>query len=275
MGRMKQSRPHRSGGITLNGHHADNQVELDNQKGFETEEAQKELGEVDKPYFVEVDRSGWVSDDEHLDISEVVLMNLNLREGFSSHEVNVDLLRDNKYSLRFCLRNVSESVDRIKLGHWPVISSTDMLLEVIEKCTMDDVSTCSVILSGTFDGPDDGVSGLVHLASLKFMTMRPILGIVISKDMSSVRMRVEMLKSAFDACESLLDNTRQLWKKSMMNVMAWLRPEVVTSEARYGVTKSTEMELDLHTEMADVNSNPKRGGRFDATVFYEAIKPSK
>lgn len=274
MGRRKQSRPHRSGGVILDSNDNGGQAELVKQKAFETEEAQKEFDEVDKPYFVEVDRSGWDSD-EHLDISEVVLMDLNLREGFSGHEVNEEILMDNKYSLRFRLCNVSGYVDRIKLGHWPVISSIDISLEFIEKCTMDDVSTCSVILSGRFDGSDEGVSGLVHLASLKYMTVRPVLGIVFSEDMSSLRMRVEMLKSAFDACESLFDNTRQLWKKSMVNVMSWLRPEVMTSEARYGVSKSTEMELDSQTEMADTNSNPKKDGRFDAAVFYEAIKPSK
>lgn len=274
MGRRKQSRPHRSGGVILDSNDNGGEAELDKQKAFQTEEAQKEPDEVDIPYYVEVDRSGWVSDD-HLDISEVVLMNLNLTERFAGHEVNEEFLVDNKYSLRFRLSNMSEYLDRMKLGHWPVISSTDISLEFVEKCTVDDTSTSLVILSGTFDGSDEGISGLVHLASLKFLTVRPVLGIVVSEDISSLRVRVEMLKSAFDASESLFDNTRQLWKKSMMNVMAWLRPEVMTSEARYGVSKSTDMELDSHTEMADTNSNPKKDGRFDAAVFYEAIKPSK
>lgn len=274
MGRRK-SKPHRSVGIVLGSNDAAEQSELDKQRSLESKEAKKnELDEVDEPYFVEVDRSGWVSDD-HLDISEVVLMNLNFGEGFSGHELSEEFYWDDKYSLRFRLCNVREYVDRIKLGHWPVLSLTDIFIEFIEKPTMEDMKTWPVILSGSLDGSDEGISGLVHLASLKFMTLRPVMEVGLSRDMPSIRMRVEMLRSAFDACESLLDNTRQLWKKSMMNVMAWLRPEVVTSEARYGVTKSVEMDIDAHAEMADANSNPKKSGRFDVAAFYEAIKPSK
>jgi len=83
----------------------------------------------------------------------------------------------------------------------------------------------------------------------------------------SFRVRVEMLRNAFDACDSLVDNTRQLWKKSMKNVMAWLRPEIMTSEARYG-------SKWIDSEMEDA-SNSIKSGRFDVAGFYEAIKPSK
>ena len=277
MGR-KKSKPHRSVGIVLGSNDTAEQAELDKEESLKFEEAKK--NELDESYFVEVDRSGWISDD-HLDISEVVLMNLNFREGFSGHELSEEFYGDNKtYSLRFRLCNVNEYVDRMKLGHWPVLPSTDIFLEFTEKpkiedMGMADMGTCSVILSGSFDGSDEGISGLVHLTSLKFVTLRPIMEVGLSKDMSSVRMRVEMLRSAFGACESLLDNTRQLWKKSMMNVMAWLRPEVLTSEARYGVGKATEVDFDTHTEIADNNSNRKKRGRFDVASFYEAIKPSK
>ncbi|KAK9290226.1 hypothetical protein L1049_008393 [Liquidambar formosana] len=138
------------------------------------------------------------------------------------------------------------------------------------------METHSVILSGSFDGQDDGVSGLVHLASLKFLTLRPFIGVTLSKDVPSLKLRVEILESAFDACESLLDNARQVWKKSMMSVMAWLCPEAMTSEAKYGVSDSTEMELDLDMEMGTNSSFiSKKHARFDVARFYEAIKPSK
>ncbi|PON48604.1 Cdk-activating kinase assembly factor [Trema orientale] len=274
MGRRK-SRPHRSVGIVLNINDSAEQTELDKQRSLESEETKKkEFDKIDEPYFVEVDRSGWISGD-HLDISEVVLIDLNFREGFSGHELGEEFYGDNKYSLRFRLCNVNQYVDRIKLGHWPVLSSTDIVLEFIEKSMMEEMETCSVLLSGSFDGSDEGISGLVHLTSLKFMTLRPVMDVGVSEGTPSLRMRVEMLRSAFDACESLLDNTRQLWKKSMMNVMAWLRPEVVTSEARYGVGKSVAMDSDVRTEMADASSDPKKSGRFDVAGFYEAIKPSK
>lgn len=279
MGRRKQSRPHRSGGIISGGNDSAEQAELENQRSLNPEEAQKnEFDEIEQPYFVEVDRSGWISD-HHFDVSEVVLMDLKFGEGFSGLELNPNLYGDDKYLFRFRLCNVSECIDRIKLGHWPVLPSSDVIMEFVEKPSAEEgVESCTVIFSGSFDGPDEGISSLVHLASLKFMTLRPVMEVGLSKDVSltSLRIRVEMLRSAFDACESLLENTRQLWKKSMMNVMMWLRPEVMTSEARYGVSASVETDADLHTEVADGNSSGRRkSGRLDVAGFYEAIKPSK
>ncbi|KAM1069775.1 hypothetical protein ACFX13_001692 [Malus domestica] len=271
MGRRKQRRPHRSGGVVLESRSNADQAELDGIKISNGESGKNELDKVDEPYFVEVDRSCWVSD-EHLDIAEVVLTNLNFGEGFSGDGLSGDFNQDD-YSLRFRVCNVNEFIGRMKLGHWPVLSSADISLEFI-KCPTEDTGECSVILSGSFDGPDEGISGLVHMASLRFMTLRPVQWVV-SIDMSTITVRVEILKRAFDACQSLLDMTRQVWKKSMRNVMGWLHPEVMTSEARYGVSKSTEMEIDLHTENGYANSDPSKLARFDVSGFYEAIKRSK
>ncbi|PRQ59652.1 putative DNA helicase chromatin regulator PHD family [Rosa chinensis] len=277
MGRRKQSRPHRSGGIVLESQATAGRGELDEGRLLNGETQKNDIDEVDRPYFVEVDRSNWGSD-EHLDIAEVVLTDLTFREGFCSDVFSGGLNCDS-YSLRFRLSNVKEFIGRIKLGHWPLLSSADISLEFVKTCSSEymdmDKDTCSVILSGSFDGPDEGISGLVHLASLKFMTLRPALSIGFVNDTSTIRVRVEILKSAFNACESLLDNTRQVWKKSMMNVMAWLHPEVVTSEARYGVSRSTDMEIDSHTDTGHANSNHSKHARFDVAGFYEAIKPSK
>lgn len=275
MGRRKQSRPNRSGGVILKSHSNADQAEVAEDK-LSTEESRKnELDKVEKPYFVEVVRSFSVSD-EHLDIAEVVLTDLNWGEEFSGDGFGEDFNQDS-YSLRFRVCNINEHISRIKCGgHWPVLSSADISLEFIKKCPAENMERLSVILSGSFDGPDEGISGLVHLASLKFMTLRPARWVGFADDMSTIRVRVEILKSAFDACESLLDtNTRQFWKKSMLNVMAWLHPEVMTSEARYGVSKSTEMEADLHTQTGEANSGPGKRARFDVAGFYEAIKPSK
>ncbi|XP_042957344.1 E3 ubiquitin-protein ligase SHPRH isoform X1 [Carya illinoinensis] len=274
MGRKKQSHPHHSVRAVVESHRIA-EAGPRNQQATNTEHVQNnEFNIIDEPYFVELDRASWASD-EHLDISEVVLIDLNLREGFSGYEVNDDFLLDSKYSLRFRLCNINDFVGRIKLGHWPVLSSSDVFLEFIEICTRKDKKIHSVILSGSFDGPEEGISALVHLASLKFMTIRPVMGVTSLGNASSLRVRVEILKSAFEACESLLENTRQLWKRSMMNVMAWLRPEVMTSEARYGVNSSAEMEIDLHMEMGNGNLDTKKRARLDAAGFYEAIKPSK
>lgn len=273
MGRRK-SKPHRSGGIVLDAN-ATAETALDKQNVVEAGgEAKNDFGYVDKPYFVEVDRSNWMSG-EHLDISEVVLRDLNLREGFSGFELSEDIYQDPQYSLRFRLYNVSNVLDRIKLGHWPVLPYTDIHLELVKSATGDNTETCTVLLSGIFDGPDEGVSGLVHLASLEFVTLRLVVGVRLSEDIPSLRVRVEVLKSAFGASESLLGSSRQLWKKSMMNVMSWLRPEIMTSEVRYGFGSNMKMEVDPQTETADESGNARKHVRFDPAGFYDDIMPSK
>ncbi|KAH1262852.1 E3 ubiquitin-protein ligase SHPRH [Glycine max] len=273
MGRQK-SKPQRAGGIILETNAAA-ETELDKQNVIEGgKETKGDSSGIDKPYFVEVDRCGWLSS-EHLDISEVVLSDLNLREGFSGFELSEDFYRDQQYLLRFQVCNVSNVLGRIKLGHWPVIPYTDIHLEFVRRVTIDHVETYTVLLSGIFDGPDEGVTGLLHLASLKFVTLRPVLGARLSEEISSLRIRVEVLKSAFDACESLLDSSRQLWKKSMVNVMSWLRPEIMTSEVRYGFGTCMKMEVDPQTEMADDTCKARKHARFDPAGFCEAIKPSK
>lgn len=269
MGRQK-SKPRRSGGVILETN-ATADTEFDKEKvGEAGEEARDNSGDIDEPYFVEVDRSSWLSS-EHLDISEVILSDLNLREGFSGFELSEGFYQDPQYSLRFRVCNVNNVLGRIKLGHWPVLPYTDIHLELVKWDTVDNVETCTVLLSGIFDGPDEGVSGLLHLASLKFVTLRTVLGVRLSEDIHSLRIRVEVLKSAFDACESLLEASRQLWKKSMMNVMSWLRPEIMISEVRYGFGNCKKMEVDQKTETGD----GRKYSRFDPAGFYEAIKPSK
>jgi E3 ubiquitin-protein ligase SHPRH len=158
-----------------------------------------------------------------------------------------------------------------------VLPYTDIHLEFVKRATVDNTETCTVLLSGIFDGPDEGVSGLVHLTSLKFVTLRAVIGIKLSDDIPSLRIRVEVLKSAFDACESLLEVSRQLWKKSMINVMSWLRPEIMTSEVKYGFSSymDMDMEVDSQEETADDGGYAGKYSRFDPACFYEAIKPSK
>ncbi|XP_065870034.1 uncharacterized protein [Euphorbia lathyris] len=270
MGRRKQARPLRSGGLSIANNDAV-EAEPDKLKASETNSAEKgESVVVDIPFYVEVDRSHWGAN-EHRDISEVVLNDLNLREGYSNFRMNLEFYQESKYSLRFRVYNVDEFVlNHIRMGHWP-LSSSDIFLEFIEKSIVEDKEMQSVICSGILDGTDEGIVGLVHLISMKFLTLRPVLEFNCLEEMTSLRIRVEILEKAFDACESLLDNTRQLWKKSMMNVMSWLRPEVTTSEARYGST----MEINSVADIEDDTSNARKRARFDVAAFYEAIKPSK
>ncbi|XP_042489288.1 E3 ubiquitin-protein ligase SHPRH isoform X2 [Macadamia integrifolia] len=84
-----------------------------------------------------------------------------------------------------------------------------------------------------------------------------------------------MLRSAFGACESLLETTRQPWKKSMMSAIGWLRPELTTQEAKYGISKLDVMEVDSLTDAGSSSPVSMKDSRFDAAELYEAIKRSK
>ncbi|KAK4756691.1 hypothetical protein SAY87_006818 [Trapa incisa] len=278
MGRKKQSQPRRSGGLSLETHDLVNDEAENSGHDASTSEPDR-LGELDQPYFVKVEQSCWCLD-EHLDISELVLREVNVREGLFGCRVGDDFYHGSKYFLRFRLSNVNEFIDRIKLGHWPVLSVSDISVEFLDgKCTPEsgheNKEKENVVLSGIIDGPDEGVSGLIHLCALGFVSLRPVRGTVFSGEMSSLRIRLEILNRAFDACESLVENTRQLWKRSMMNMMAWLRPEGLTSEVRYGIYGSVEMGTISHPSYMENSSLPPEQAKFDVARFYEAIKPSK
>lgn len=274
MGRRKQSKPQRSVGlITETGPESDSKK----LSGDDAEDSrEKNVENIDKPYYVNICSSSLISEQQqqHFDVAEVVLTNLSLREGVcnsSSKLTPFEIDHGLDCSLRFRLCNVTNFVDRIKLGHWPVLSSSDITLELIDRKVSDDDEAASVIWSASFDGPGEGVSGLAHLASIKFLTLRLVPS---DHGLLSPRVRVEMLQQAFDACDSLLETTRQIWKKSMIHVMSWLRPEVMTSEAKYE-TESIVKETEGSMVMGDETLDSSKQSRFDAAAFYEAIKPSK
>ena len=84
MGR-KKSKPNRSVGI----------LEAEVPKGKlngETDAGTAEKDEsfvVDVPFFVEIDRSNWLSD-KHMDISEIVLSDLNVSDEFGTYVLDED-----------------------------------------------------------------------------------------------------------------------------------------------------------------------------------------
>lgn len=273
MGRRKQSKPQRSVGlITETGPESDQkQLSGDDAEGSR----EKNVENIDKPYYVNI-TSRISEQEQHFDIAEVVLTNLSLREGVcnsSSTLTPIEIDHVLNCTLRFRLCNVTNFVDRIKLGHWPVLSSSDITLELVDrKLCDDDDEAASVIWSASFDGPGEGVSGLAHLVSIKFLTLRLVPG---NEGLLSLRVRVEMLQEAFDACDSLLESTRQMWKKSMVHVMSWLRPEVMTSEAKYETQLNVKETEGSMMVTDDETSECSKQSRFDAAAFYEAIKPSK
>ncbi|KAI4383932.1 hypothetical protein MLD38_009712 [Melastoma candidum] len=279
MGKKKQAHPRRSGGLVI-------QCPDQGKESFVLEEGSSSRGltdnkggadSVDEPLYVDVQRSSWELQ-EHLDVSEVVLTDLNVRKDFIGVSIDGSFYTNNNYYFRFKVVNISDFSGRIKLGHWPLVPCHDITLELVEKQSLEGGESRTVALSGKFDGPDNGISGIVHLASLQFISLRPH-GKVIDVNTSSLRVRVEILGCAFDECASLVDNARQVWKKSMMNAMAWLRPEVTTSEVIYGtcglpIDTEAGAHLALDTSTKEGTDSPKRV-KFDVSGFYEAIKPPK
>ncbi|XP_037475762.1 E3 ubiquitin-protein ligase SHPRH-like isoform X1 [Triticum dicoccoides] len=172
-------------------------------------------------------------------------------------------------SLRLRVRDAPE--DGFRLGHWPVVPSECVLLEY----HAEELGG-GAFVSGCFDGPDEGVSGLAHLVSLGFMTLRVWEYSSLPSDGDDLtpaivlRVRVEVTDRAFDVCGSLLEVARQPWRKSLMNVMAWVRPEVTTSAVMYGMDGLVPaMDGDDECDFA-----PKSDSQFDLAAFYEAVKPS-
>nr|KAJ0219821.1 hypothetical protein LSAT_V11C200097200 [Lactuca sativa] len=239
MGRRKQTQPRRAQAtVGNNGVSKEDFCNPDTSPALKTEHSGN-----NNPFYIEVDRDNWVSK-EHYDISEVILTNLNVSEEcYDRKYEDQNFINEEKYNFRFRLNGV------IKPLHIPVLSTSDIYLEFIEK-RVD--MEAHVMVTGNFDGPSEGVSGLVHLVSMKFLTLRPTTGLTFSGNLSSIRLRVEIQKCTFEGSESFFGTTRQIWKKSMMNVMAWLRPEVTTSEARYGYKVPEDMEIGLQ-----LNENTK------------------
>ncbi|XP_039128220.1 LOW QUALITY PROTEIN: E3 ubiquitin-protein ligase SHPRH [Dioscorea cayenensis subsp. rotundata] len=273
MGRRK-ARPIRSEGISSNigvpdSTNSDEKLNNDCQLEAVNENANEQVLESQKSFYINIDRNH-CDFDEYFDIAEIILNDVRFPDGDVVDRSFEDKV-DPEFSLRFKLIGVEES--SVKLGHWPVISADNIFLECIflDNSTSEGGSKSKVLLSGVFDGPDEGVSGLVHLVSQKLLTIRLVSGV--GKLVDLFRVRVEILRNAFNACESLLEIVRQPWRKSMINVMPWLRPEVTSSEAIYGITLSKEEQAEVNVETTDNGSNNNSG--FDAAGFYDVIKPSK
>ncbi|XP_008782680.2 E3 ubiquitin-protein ligase SHPRH isoform X1 [Phoenix dactylifera] len=270
----KKSRPIRSGGIISdfgapNSSNSTSEILVHDNGLKEVDvDSSQELPDFRKPIYIDIDLSHWASD-EHFDIAEIYLIDVKISDGLIDYGLIEDSFRKSKFSLRFRLCDVEEG--SFRLGNWPVLPADSIILEylVLKNHSSEESRECTVSLSGTFDGPDDSISCLVHLVSLKFLTLRLDLEVEDLGIVPSFRFRVQILRSAFDACESLLETVRQPWRRSMMKVMSWLRPDATTSEAIYGLAGS-----NVH-QYAAGRFGSKKHARFDAAGFYEAIKPSK
>ncbi|ERN04198.1 E3 ubiquitin-protein ligase SHPRH isoform X1 [Amborella trichopoda] len=280
MGRRKQKHPNRSGGISRapeeNAETSGNDALNDSSNREETGDHIENLQfNHAKEVFVEINQNNSNSD-EQFDVAEVFLGNIRFSNGFHDHNLIEEIYEKLDYSLqlRFCV-GVD---DHIRIGHWPVISADNIFLEfVCYKNPSDEDSNDraqNVVFWGNFDGPAEGVSGLVHLVNERSITLKPVIESRAFGTEFSPRFRVVILKKAFEASGVLSDTSRKPWKKSMVNMMAWLRPEVTTDEAKYRVSK---LEAADESFQIDERSHlgPQRRRRFSAAAFYEAIKPSK
>ncbi|KAL5711464.1 RING-type E3 ubiquitin transferase [Ranunculus cassubicifolius] len=280
MARKKQFQPRRSGSssssailenLAQKSHNTNLKVdENNNNDDDEDHNTDLDITLLETNRFIDIDDDS--SRDLHRDIAEVIVTDHTNCSSSRFVLSNPSNSRSNLLSLRFRLRNVDWKNDRVRLvnHHWPVMDINNVFFEVLD-------NEKNVVFSGNFDGTDESVSSLVHLVSQKMLTVRLVKEIEVS---SSVRVRVEILENAFDACESVLDcGSRQPWKKSMISVMKWLRPEVMTKEMVYG--SIDKLDCDEKDTKGDNNDNDsdvgvrRRDMKFDPAEFYEAIKPSK
>ncbi|CAN6206485.1 unnamed protein product [Urochloa humidicola] len=268
MGR-KKSRPVRAGGTGSAAAEAEADPDAPGPSGGAKRAAK---GEARRDVCVEVDRSTWgLADVDHCDVAEVVLRDLSVSGEGEGEEGLEEAFGASRFSLRLRLRDAPE--EGFRMGQWPVVPSDSVLLEYVFHGDQEGKHE-EFVVSGCFDGPDEGVSGLAHLVSLRFVTLR-VQSISAFRDMGearvqSFRVRVEVAERAFSSCESLLEVARHPWRKSLMNMMAWLRPEVTTSAAIYGMDGlGMSMDGDASADFA-----PKSDSQFDLAAFYEAIKPS-
>ncbi|KAJ1292442.1 hypothetical protein BS78_02G391500 [Paspalum vaginatum] len=225
-------------------------------------------GESRRDVCVEVDRSTWgLAEVDHRDVAEVVLRNASVVGQVEADEA----FGASAFSLRLRVRDAPE--EGFRMGQWPIVPSDCVLLEYVVHGDREEKRERYVV-SGSFDGPDEGVSGLAHLMSLRFATLR-VQSFRAIRDTGGVKVesfsvRVEVLERAFSSCESLLEVARHPWRKSLMNTMAWLRPEAMTSAVIYGMD-GLAVPVDGG---ADADSAPKSDSQFDLAAFYEAVKPS-
>ncbi|EEE67827.1 hypothetical protein OsJ_25598 [Oryza sativa Japonica Group] len=215
----------------------------------------------------EVDDSTWcLSDGDRRDLAELVMRDVRISgEGEGALDVAAlhEAEREKRCSLRLRVRDAPE--EGFRLGQWPVVPSDCVILEY---------AIAGMVFSGCFDGPDEGVSGLAHLVRLRFVTLR-VHAFAVSRSADSVsvasfRVRLGLMEQAFATCESLLEVTRHPWRKSFMNMMAWVRPEVMTSAAIYGMDG---LARPINGG-ANGDFTPKKDSQFDLAAFYEAVKPS-
>ncbi|KAI3952838.1 hypothetical protein MKX01_006881 [Papaver californicum] len=258
MGRKKQTRPRRSGGkisssltsppstTTTDGTTSSNS---DKTLDVDTNNLEQQV----KPFlFVEIDQTLCSTNEKHLDIAEVVLKDFNYK---SRDERLFDFEKDKEFSLRFRLcKPQEELVDRFRFGHVAVMSARDIFLEFLVDKEMD-ADDKVVVFEGNFDGSDEGICSLIQLICQKILMVRPVKEVRVSEEEEflSITLRVEILKSAFDLCESLLETSRKPWKRSMMSVMSWLRPEVQEMIKKFK-NKVFPIHVGCHSSMHDLEN---------------------
>lgn len=233
--------------------------------------------------YVDIDSNHNPGDDSYFELAEVILCDVTYGEVPLSKHWQFDQYETMEFSLR--LKLVVPKSDNARVGwSWPLISANDVSVEVLIPASLTDScqnneqeaigSSKSVLFSGHFDGPDEGVTSLAHLISQGFMTLRLNEHNKVVDIRSSCRISIAITKKTFDVSNGLSCTVRQPWKKSMMNAISWLRPEVTTDEVTYGVSTLEKREAD-HAVLEDSDASNELDNHFDTATFYEAIRRSK
>ena len=170
------------------------------------------------------------------------------------------------------------------------LSHEDIRVQVFQKqgnkyqCSESDMAVDEIFrvsVSGYLDGPKDSISGIAYLFKAGFVSMKPYIeddsGDNMDSNVVCFRLRIGLTEKAFDNNDGLLDSGKSLWSKCMLKMMKWLRPELHTNEAIYGISANRVSSENSLQDCEGSPSGPDYASQqeFDSSSLYEAIKPDQ
>jgi hypothetical protein len=224
--------------------------------------------------------------DSVIDIAEVGLQAVVYEHPMPPDEFKRQLSDKDALGVRLCL----PTVERDFILSWHTFSHEDVRVQVFQKqdnrdqCMNSDMKVDDiwrVLASGYLDGPRDSISGTAYLFKAGFVSMKPYIEDDSRNDMDSnvisIRLRIGITRKAFDSSDGILDTGKSFWSRSMLKMMKWLRPELHTDEAIYGISTSRRSSENSSQVSTGSLSSPENISQqeFDSSALYEAIKPDQ
>ncbi|KAI5079688.1 hypothetical protein GOP47_0005167 [Adiantum capillus-veneris] len=167
------------------------------------------------------------------------------------------------------------------------LSIQDVRLEVLQQgcntpggliANADTLPDSKVIISGYLDCSDETITAFTYLFKAGYISVRPLIRVdekqYVDNPEIVCRLVIGVTQKSFDGCNGLLDGAKSLWSRSMLKVMRWLRPELHTDEAIYGLSENKPTGRSSVLVETDGQETEGRSQQtFDPTLLYEALRP--